>query len=61
MAPSQIIEWQPDEWLYVEAKDKDAARRFFGAPEDWPVKFERFRTDRPGKVWAVLATGLTVR
>jgi len=58
---STDIEFTPDEWLRVAADTADDARRFFGAPPDWPVRFAGFRSDRPGRVWEVLATGLTIR
>lgn len=55
--PPQFV---PDKWLYVVADDAEAARRFFGAPEGWPVKFDGFSRRGPGRVWRVLAEGLTV-
>lgn len=57
---SDPVEFVYDKWLYVEADTADAARRFFGAPPNWPVKFDHFCSDRPGRVWAVLAEGLVV-
>jgi len=54
------IEFERDEWLHVIADDAEAARRFFGAPPGWPVKFGGFMSHRKGRVWLVLARGLTV-
>jgi len=54
------IEFERDEWVRVIADDADAARRFFGAPANWPVKFGGFARHRPGRVWLVLAKGLTI-
>ena len=54
------IEFEPDEWLRVIADTADDARRFFGAPAGWPVRFAGFAKNRPGRVWEVLATGLTI-
>src|SRR5262245_19184837 len=47
------IEFTPDPWLRVIADDADAARRFFGAPPNWPVKFGGFAQHRKGRVWLV--------
>lgn len=57
------IEFAPCEWLRVITTDADAARRFFGAPPGWPVRFAGFSTQehRKGRVWEVKAEGLTVR
>lgn len=55
------IEFERDEWLRVIANDEQAARRFFGAPDGWPVRFAGFDTRRPGRIWEVLATGLTAQ
>lgn len=55
------IEFVPNDWLRVIATDADAARRFFGAPPNWPVRFAGFAQNRPGRVWEVLAVGLTVK
>jgi DNA-dependent RNA polymerase auxiliary subunit epsilon len=54
-------EFEPDEWLYVEAATADDARKFFGAPPYWRVEFDRLTTDRPGKVWRVQSKGLTIK
>ena len=53
-----VIDFTPDEWLYVYADTAEAARRFFGTPDNWPVKFDGFGTR--GRRWRVLATGLTI-
>jgi hypothetical protein len=58
---AEKIEFEMDDWLYVQADNEEAARKFFGAPPNWPVKFHGFETRRPGRVYKVLATGLTVR
>lgn len=55
------IEFERDEWLKVIADDAEAARRFFGAPDGWPVKFGGFSQHRKGRVWLVLAKGLEVK
>jgi hypothetical protein len=55
------IEFTPSEWLRVIADDAAAARKFFGAPEGWPTRFVGFDPQRPGRVWEVLATGLTIK
>jgi hypothetical protein len=55
------IEFTPDEWLKVIADTADDARKFFGAPPNWPVKFDGFMEHRKGRVWRVLATGLQVK
>lgn len=55
------IEFTPDEWLRVIARDADAARAFFGAPPGWPVKFGGFDSRRPGRVWLVLSQGLVLK
>lgn len=60
MSKSDEIEFVPDEWLRVIADDAAAARRFFGAPANWPVRFAGFATDRPGRVFEVLAAGLNI-
>ena len=58
--PDQI-EFERDEWVRVIADTAEDARRFFGAPPGWPVKFEGFARHRKGRVWAVLAKGLTIK
>lgn len=57
----QEIEFEPDEWLRVRTDSADSARRFFGAPAGWPVRFAGFDWRQPGRVFEVLATGLTIR
>jgi hypothetical protein len=52
------IEFTRDEWLRVRTDTADDARRFFGAPAGWPVRFAGFDQRRPGRIWEVLATGL---
>lgn len=60
------IESTPDPWLYVVAKSAADARRFFGAPSDWPCEYDgpfKLRA-APGATacrWRVKAEGLTVR
>lgn len=54
-------EFVPDKWLYVEANSADAARRFFGAPPNWPTRFDHFSQERPVRIYRVLAEGLTVK
>lgn len=56
-APPEFV---PDQWLYVVADSAAAARHFFGAPADWPCKFDGFSRRGPGRVWRVLAEGLTI-
>lgn len=55
------IEFVPDEWLRVKADTADDARRFFGAPPGWPVRFAGFDQRKPGRIWEVLARGLTIK
>jgi hypothetical protein len=55
------IEFERDEWLSIITDTKESARKFFGAPAGWPVKFGGFAPHRKGRVFLVLATGLTVR
>jgi hypothetical protein len=55
-----MTEFEPDEWLRVTADTANDARKFFGAPPNWPVKFEGFDPRKPGRVWMVLAAGLVV-
>jgi hypothetical protein len=54
-------EWTPQEWLIVRTDTAESARLFFGAPPGWPVKFAGFNEDQPGRIWKVLAKGLTVK
>jgi hypothetical protein len=51
------MKFQPDEWNRVWTTDADTARRFFGAPKDYPV--EEVADSKPDKfgrrqfrVWA---------
>lgn len=54
-------DFQPDPWLYVETRTADDARRFFGAPEGWPVEFVQFDPEaRGGRIWRVKAEGLQI-
>lgn len=55
------IEFTPDDWVKVRADNEEAARRFFGAPAGWPVKFSHFDQRRPGKIYKVLAVGLVIK
>ncbi len=55
-----VLEFEPDEWLRVRADNAEAARKFFGAPPNWPVRFAGFDERRPGRIWEVLADGLTI-
>ena len=55
------VGFTPNEWVRVVTDTADNARRFFGAPDGWPVRFIGFRTDRPGRVWEVLARGLIIK
>jgi hypothetical protein len=54
------IEFVRDRWVRVRAHTADDARKFFGAPTGWPVKFVGFDTRVPGRIWAVLAEGLEI-
>lgn len=57
---AETMQFERDTWLYVIADNEDAARRFFGAPPGWPVKFDGFDERRPGRRFKVLAEGLTI-
>ena len=52
------VEFFYDDWLYVWASDADAARRFFGAPENWPAEFDSIGPR--GKLYRVKSEGLKV-
>lgn len=54
-------DFTPDEWLRVIADTAEAARKFFGAPAGWPVKFGGFTQHRRGRVWLVKAEGLVIQ
>jgi hypothetical protein len=55
-----MIEFERDEWVRVIADTAEDARRFFGAPDGWPVKFLGFAQHRKGRVWGVKSEGLTI-
>lgn len=60
MPQTDEFDFECDEWLRVIADNEDAARAFFGAPKDWPVKFGGFDRVRTGRVWLVKSKGLTI-
>ena len=49
-----------DEYVKVIADTAEDARRFFGTPPNWPVKFLGFAPDRKGRVWGVKSEGLEI-
>jgi hypothetical protein len=54
------IDFVQDEYVQVIADTAEDARRFFGAPDDWPVKFLGFSQHRKGRVWGVKSDGLVI-
>lgn len=54
-------QFEPEPFVYVEAASPEAARKFFGAPVDWPVEFHKEGNSDNRSVYRLPSKGLIIR